>query len=98
MNFFNRLFGKKPDKTTRPASGGGLDVPPQFRADLQQAQEAEQRYLHTGDRAALDAAAAAWERILHHPAFPNSEPALSTGRHERQQAASSCAATGQGAG
>jgi len=53
------------------AGGEGLPIPPEFRADLQQANEAEERYLRSGDRAALDAAAAAaGGRILAHPAFP----------------------------
>ncbi len=54
-------------------SDGNMDVPPQFRADLQQAKEAEQHYLRTGDRSALNAAAAAWERILGHSTFPSSD-------------------------
>ncbi len=53
--------------------GGGPGVPPQFQADLQQAQQAEQRYLRTGDRSALDAAAAAWLRIIDNPAFADSQ-------------------------
>ena len=44
--------------------GAGPDVPPQFRDDLQAAKEAERSYLRTGNGAALDAAAAAWQRIL----------------------------------
>ncbi len=70
---------------TSSANGSGPDVLPQFRDDFQQAQEAEQRYLRTGDRAALDAAAAAWQRILDHPAFPNSDPRFSARRHERRR-------------
>ncbi len=49
---------------------GGPDVPPEYRDDLQRANTAEQRYRATGDRAALDEAAAAWQRILTHPGFP----------------------------
>lgn len=45
-------------------TGSRPDVPLQFRSNLQQAKEAEQRYLHAGDPSALDTAAAAWERIL----------------------------------
>jgi tetratricopeptide (TPR) repeat protein len=52
------------------AARGGTPVPAPFQKDLQQAQEAEARYLRSGDRAALDEAAAAWERILGHPDFP----------------------------
>ncbi len=52
---------------------GGMNVPPQFQTDLQQAQEAEQRYQRTSDRNALNAAAAAWQRILDHPTFPTSD-------------------------
>ena len=47
-----------------------MDIPPQFHNDLQQAKEAEQRYLRTGDRSALSTAASGWERILRHPSFP----------------------------
>ena len=53
--------------------GSGVDVPSRFRNDLQQAKEAEQRYRRTGDRAALDAAAAAWQRVLDDPAFARSQ-------------------------
>ncbi|HNU06073.1 MAG TPA: tetratricopeptide repeat protein, partial [Anaerolineae bacterium] len=73
------LLASRPDLAARleaaaEAMGmGGMDVPPQFRADLQQAQEAEQHYRRTGDRSALDAAAAAWERILGHSTFPSSD-------------------------
>ncbi len=51
-------------------AAGGLPIPPEFRDDLQKAKEAEGRYLRHSDRAALDQAAAAWARILDHPAFP----------------------------
>ncbi|WP_044232201.1 CHAT domain-containing protein [Chloroflexus sp. Y-396-1] len=53
--------------------GSGVDVPSRFRNVLQQAKEAEQRYRRTGDRAALDAAAAAWQRVLDDPAFARSQ-------------------------
>jgi len=46
-----------------------VPIPSEFLHDLRQAQEAEQCYLRTGDRAALDEAAAAWARILGHAAF-----------------------------
>ncbi len=49
------------------------EMPPAFRADLQQAQEAEQRYLRAGHLVDLDTAAAAWERILRHPDFPRAD-------------------------
>ncbi len=52
---------------------GGPPVPPEFEDDLRQAKEAEQRYLQTGDITALDEAAAAWERILNHPAFKGAD-------------------------
>jgi len=51
------------------AQRAAVPVPPEFLHDLRQAQEAEGRYLRTGDHAALDEAAAAWERILGHAAF-----------------------------
>jgi tetratricopeptide (TPR) repeat protein len=44
-------------------------VPEQFQSDLRQAQQAEQRYLRTDDRAALDEAVAAWGRILDYSTF-----------------------------
>jgi tetratricopeptide (TPR) repeat protein len=47
----------------------GPAVPPEFAADLRAAQEGEQRYRRSGDLAALDAAAAAWARILDAPGF-----------------------------
>ncbi len=53
----------------RRGTGGG-EVPPEFHAHLGQAQAHEQHYLRTGDPAALDRAATAWNRILDHPAFP----------------------------
>ena len=43
--------------------GGGPDVPPQYRADVERAQAAQARYQNTGDTAALDEAAAAWGRV-----------------------------------
>ena len=51
------------------ATSGGINVPLEFDHDWDQASDAEERYLHTGRRSELDAAAAAWERILHHPTF-----------------------------
>jgi CHAT domain-containing protein/tetratricopeptide (TPR) repeat protein len=41
----------------------------EFVDNVHLAQEEEQRYLLTGDRAALDSAIAAWSRILEHGAF-----------------------------
>ncbi len=38
-------------------------------AQLLIAEKAEEHYWRTGDRAALDLAVAAWERMLNHPAF-----------------------------
>jgi tetratricopeptide (TPR) repeat protein len=40
--------------------------------DLRRAQKAERRYRTTGDRAALEEAAAAWDRILNDPGFARS--------------------------
>ena len=48
-------------------------IPPEFREDLRRAQEGEQRHQQMGDLAALNAAVAAWERILHHPAFEGAD-------------------------
>ena len=45
-------------------TGRGPDMPPEFRDDVRRAQAAEARYRATSDPAALDEAAAAWERIL----------------------------------
>ena len=74
------LLASRPDLRARLEAvaqamdmGGGMDIPPRFRNDLQQAQEAEQRYLRTGDRSALDVAAAAWQRVLDDPAFAHSQ-------------------------
>ena len=44
-------------------------VPPEFASDQRAALEAEQRYLRTGDRAALDSAAVAWSRMLERAGF-----------------------------
>ena len=57
----------------RGSGRGGVSVPPQFREDLQRAQQGVQRYRQTGDRDGLDAAAAAWSRILEHPDFQASD-------------------------
>ncbi|MFZ2359108.1 MAG: tetratricopeptide repeat protein, partial [Anaerolineae bacterium] len=54
--------------------GGGPGVPSQFRNGLQQAREAEQSYLRTGNLSALDAAATARQRIVEDPAFVDGEP------------------------
>jgi len=51
------------------SSRDGPAVPAEFAEDQRTAREAEQRYLNTGDRAALDSAAAAWSRMLEHAAF-----------------------------
>jgi CHAT domain-containing protein/tetratricopeptide (TPR) repeat protein len=60
MSFLKHLFHRK---SRRPF------IPIPLRQDLNRAQGAAQRYLNTSDRFALDEAAAAWERILNHPAF-----------------------------
>jgi len=70
-----RALAERPDLRARleaamPDHSGGFDIPPEFSGDLRQAQEAEQRYRRTNNQTALDAAAAAWEHILGHPAFP----------------------------
>ncbi|ACL23623.1 hypothetical protein [Chloroflexus aggregans] len=52
---------------------GGPPIPPEFHQDIQQAQEGEARYTRTGDLNALNAAIAAWERILNHPAFARAD-------------------------
>ncbi|RMF27571.1 MAG: hypothetical protein D6759_17425, partial [Chloroflexi bacterium] len=54
-------------------TGGGFTVPDRFRSDWDEAQAHVQHYLRTGDPTALDRAAAAWNRILDHPAFPQTE-------------------------
>ncbi len=70
-----RALAARPDLQAKLAAalGGGPDVPPQFQADIRQAQTGEQRYVQRGDRRGLDEAAAAWERILQHPTFPQSD-------------------------
>ena len=70
-----RALAARPDLQARLAAalGGGPVAPPQFEADLQQAQIGKQRYVQRGDRRGLDEAAAAWERILQHPAFPQTD-------------------------
>ena len=50
-------------------ASSSLLVPPEVARDLRQAQEAEQQYLRSGDLTALNAASAAWVRILDAPAF-----------------------------
>jgi tetratricopeptide (TPR) repeat protein len=53
--------------------GGGPPIPPEFQADFRHAQEGEARYRQTRDLAALNEAIAAWERILNHPAFSQTD-------------------------
>ncbi|MFZ1405782.1 MAG: hypothetical protein WAW03_22045, partial [Anaerolineae bacterium] len=68
-----RALAERPDLRAKLEAAGparSFAVPPEFESDWDQAQEAKQRYLRTGNQAALDAAAAAWERILRHPVFP----------------------------
>ena len=62
VGFLSKLFRRGSKNDPRA-------VPPEFADDVRTAQEAEQRYLRTGDRAALDSAAAAWSRMLEHTAF-----------------------------
>lgn len=59
--------------TTEDGTPTVISVPVEFWKDIQQVQEAERRYQSTGDRAALDVVAAAWERILRHPTFAASD-------------------------
>ena len=68
MSFFRDLFSKKRKSPARGATDS-VAIPPEFADDLRHAEEAEQRYLRTGERTALDAAAAAWGRILDAPTF-----------------------------
>jgi tetratricopeptide (TPR) repeat protein len=53
--------------------GGGPPIPPEFQADFPHAQEGEARYRQTRDLAALNEAIAAWEHILNHPAFSQTD-------------------------
>ena len=70
-----RALAARPDLQAKLAAalGGGPAVPPQFQADLEQAQMAEQRYVQHGDQHGLNEAAAAWERILQHPIFSRTD-------------------------
>jgi tetratricopeptide (TPR) repeat protein len=61
------------------SSGGGPDMHAEFRTDVQQANEGVQRYESRGDAAGLDAAAAAWERIVEHPGFVGSDARFQLG-------------------
>ncbi len=76
-----RLLSEHPDlrqkleEAARRAAGGeGPSIPSQFRADLRRAQEGLARYEQTGSVDGLNAAVAAWERILNHPAFAAADP------------------------
>ncbi|MBK8985332.1 MAG: CHAT domain-containing protein [Chloroflexi bacterium] len=72
MNILRRLFGKRPQPVEKKTSISNiLTLPPQFQADLQQAEIGEQSFMQRGDRRGLNEAAAAWERILQHPTFNN---------------------------
>ena len=53
----------------RQAASDGPAVPPELAADLWAAQKAQQRYLAIADGPALDAAVAAWIRIMRSPSF-----------------------------
>jgi CHAT domain-containing protein/tetratricopeptide (TPR) repeat protein len=57
------------DEAMAGLPGGVSTVPPEFQTDLRRAQEAEGRYRRSGDRSALDEAAACWRRIWDHPGF-----------------------------
>jgi hypothetical protein len=46
---------------------------PEFQADLRRAREGVARYRQTSDLAALNEAIVAWERILNHPAFSQTD-------------------------
>ena len=48
----------------------------QILTDIRRAQEAGQRYFHSGKPAALDEAVAIWEQVLAHPAFATAEERL----------------------
>ena len=68
-----RALASRPDlqaKLEAAAPARGFDVPSEFESDWDQANEEKERYRRTNNHAALNAAAAAWERILSHPAFP----------------------------
>ncbi len=69
-----RALDARPDlrqklEAAAASSGKGPSIPPQFQSDLRQAMEGLQRYQQTGQLAALEAAAQAWQRILAQPAF-----------------------------
>ena len=57
------LAGADPEAATAP------DTPPSYRADMERAKAATARYQAMTDLAALDEAAAAWERVLDNPDF-----------------------------
>lgn len=57
----------------RGARGEGLPIPPEFADDLCAAQEGLACYEQTGALEALNAAVAAWERILNHPDFSRAD-------------------------
>jgi hypothetical protein len=61
--------------------GGGRErqsppIPAALRNDVQRANEAEARYLRSGDLQALDEAVAAWKRIWDQPDFAGTDPAF----------------------
>jgi CHAT domain-containing protein len=69
-----RVLESRPDLRARlekamPQAKNGLAIPPEFAQDIQQAQQAEQRYRQTGERNWLDQAVNAWRRIFEHPSF-----------------------------
>ncbi len=69
---FGKLFGRKKQPSLE-GDVGSISIPPQFADDLRQAEEGASRYRQTDDLNALNAAIAAWERILNHPTFAHSE-------------------------
>ena len=57
-----------PEQLARALDGPA--VPPEFEDNLRVAEEADQRYQRSGDRATLDSAAVALSRLLEHVVFP----------------------------
>ena len=66
-------LGDDPAAVAAGTQGSGPGVPHQFREDLSTANEAEGRYVKTGDQEYLDQATAAWQRVLNHPDFPGTD-------------------------
>ncbi|MBX3000891.1 MAG: tetratricopeptide repeat protein, partial [Caldilineaceae bacterium] len=77
MEDLQAALAARPDLVARLAglmADDGPSVPPQFADDLRAAEEGEARYRRSGDVAGLDAAVAAWQRILDHPTFAAADP------------------------